>query len=485
LAVRHQQASAMDEAQTFFREQFPKSKSASDYCQRRGLSQDVLEKWEIGYAPDVGDALATRLKKKQFILADCKALFLVDQGSDGGYYDKFRGRLMFPIRDEKGHLVAFGGRVLGDGTPKYINSSDTPLYRKSRVLYGMYVARETISKKRQTVLVEGYLDVIACHQAGVTNAVASLGTALSEDHAKLLSRWCDEVVILYDSDDAGRKAAERGVEVLRSESVKVRIALMPQGDDPDTLLKRDGAKAVQQAVDNALSPIEYKLQVLERTLKHENDEYWQEAVTILAEAASPAELDRHLAQLAPFYPWQRNTSRATATLRNQVMALRGVRGRKAPERPRTTVEHHSLKGELSSPEIVLLRSFLSEDLRPIAWKFAIAPDLFETPTGSRLSAALANAFSEAAPLGLSAAWLHLVDVEEAQQTLSDLTLDFRSENLSEAKLLDSVQRLSDVRDERKREELMRTGADRAKVFEMLKAKKIDTRAPKKDKDTLF
>jgi DNA primase len=471
-SVRLQQESAMDEALAFFREQLSKNTSAAEYCERRGLDKPTLDYWEIGYAPEVGGALATKLKKQGFTLAECKTLFLVDDDGHGGYYDKFRGRLMFPIRDEKGQLVAFGGRVLGDSHPKYINSSDTPLYRKSRVLYGMNRAKDAISKLRKAVLVEGYLDVIACHRGGVTNALASLGTALSEDHAKLLKRWCDEVAILYDSDDAGRKAAERGIEVLKAEGLKVKVALMPQGEDPDTLLKNGGPAALQEAVEQALAPIDYKLQALDKRLNIKQDEYWNEVVSIIAEADTRVELDRHLAEIAPKYPWERNAVKATERLKQGVNQVRSrLRRGLQQERPTVLPEHHSIRGVLSSAEIVMLRACLGEELREKAWRFALTFDLYETELGTEISKSLYLAFAGAPPPGPSSAWLHLVEPEHLRQVLSDLTMDFRSENLTEERLVDALQRLKDLRDTRTHEAMRRAGASADELFQKLKERK--------------
>lgn len=471
-SVRLQQESAMAEALNFFREQLPRNASAREYCERRGLSQEILDYWEIGYAPDVGDALATRLKKNGFSLADSKTLFLVDQDAGGGFFDKFRGRLMFPIKDEKGQLVAFGGRVLGDGQPKYINSSDTPLYRKGRVLYGMVKAREAISKKRQAVLVEGYLDVIACHRGGIANALASLGTALSEDHAKLLKRWCDEVVILYDSDDAGRKAAERAIEVLKVEGLKVRVALMPQGEDPDTLLKNGGPAALLEAVDNALAPIEYKLQALAKKADIQTDEFWSAAIAIIAEADSATQMDRHLSDLAPKYPWERSAVRATDLLRKRVLAVRSrLRRGLQHEKPVVLPEHQAMRGALSSAEIVMLRACLSEDLRQETWRFACVLDLYETVTGESIGKAISDTFGDTPPSGKSGDWLHKIEPEALRQVLSDLTHDFRSENLTQERLIDALKRLKDARDQRTIEDLRRSGAAPQDIFARIKARK--------------
>ncbi|MCH8980224.1 MAG: DNA primase, partial [Armatimonadetes bacterium] len=176
---RRRMTDAMAVALDFFRDQLQVSQRAREYCKGRGLDDDTLARWDIGYAPDLGEALAAELKKKGCKLSECRELFLVDGNEQIGYGDRFRGRVIFPIRDDQGNLIAFGGRIIGDGRPKYINSSDTPLFSKSRTLYGMHRARDTVRKLRRAVVVEGYLDVIACHRAGVTNAVATLGTSLA------------------------------------------------------------------------------------------------------------------------------------------------------------------------------------------------------------------------------------------------------------------------------------------------------------------
>ncbi len=471
-SVRLQQEAAMNEALAFFRDQLSKNSSASEYCDRRGLDASIQAQWEMGYAPEVGGALAVRLKKAGFSLAECKTLFLVDEDAHGGYFDKFRGRLMFPIRDEKGQLVAFGGRVLGDSHPKYINSSDTPLYRKSRVLYGMNRAKDAISKLRQAVLVEGYTDVIACHQGGMNNALASLGTSLAEDHAKLLKRWCDEVVILYDSDDAGRKAAERGIEILKAEGLKVRVALMAQGEDPDTLLKSGGPAVLKEAVDGALSPIDYKLKALAQRHDVRDDDYWTGAIKIIAESESRPEVDRHLNEIAHKYPWERNATKALEHLRRQVNAVRSrLRRGLQQERPTVLPEHHSVKGALSSAEIVMLQACLTDQLREGTWRFACSADLYETPIGERIGEALKIAYPEGAPKGRSSDWLHNIEPEDLRQTLSDLTMDFRSENLTQERLIDALRKLKDAKDQRETEALRRSGASAEDLFQRVLQRK--------------
>ncbi|MCO5298031.1 MAG: DNA primase, partial [Fimbriimonadaceae bacterium] len=324
---------AMEHAKRFFEAELKRSEAARKYCADRGLDESTLSAWEIGYAPDVGDALAGSLRKEKFELRRCKELFLVEEDASGGYYDKFRGRLMFPIRDEHGKLVAFGGRVLGDGHPKYINSSDTPLYRKSHVLYGMHRAKAAIAKEQQAVLVEGYLDVIACHRAGLETAVASLGTALATEQAKLLGRWCRQAVILYDADEAGKKAADRAADILQEAGLEVRIALMPPGEDPDTLLRTQGAAAVVAAAKGGLKPLAHRIgQLVARSDPHE-EAFWSEAFSILAAWRSPLELDEMVVRLAPLYPHTKDPTINQKSIRTGVNEARRQRARDAGRTP--------------------------------------------------------------------------------------------------------------------------------------------------------
>ena len=437
---RAMQNEAMDEALSFFRNQIARNPDAKAYCERRGLDDEIIQLWELGFAPDEGSALATQLRKKKFPLNECRALFLVDQDSTGGYFDRFRGRLMFPIRDERGGLVAFGGRLLGDGHPKYVNSGDTPLFKKSRVLYGMYRAKDQIAKERKALLTEGYLDVIACHKAGLTTAIASLGTALTEEHAKMLKRWCDGVIVLYDSDAAGQKAADRAIEVLEPEGLKVRIVLLPEGDDPDTLLKRGGPGALQKAVKELLTPTEYRLELLKRRIGVDQEDFWIQAVEVVAACPTDREIESHLMKLAPLHPEIRDVMAAHASLRSDVMAIRRARARKEPPPVRRSIIRRESEITLSAGERILFHAFLGEPLREAAFGFLADPDLFETRQGSSLAQGVLKVFSKA-PKGPPANWLHELEKSGEGQPLIDLALEEQSEPLTEALLRDSVERL--------------------------------------------
>ena len=399
----------MESASSFFREQLTKSSLALDYLRGRGIDDDAIEKWELGYAPDVGEALAVYLQKKGYSLSLCRTLFLVEEDTSGGYFDKFRGRLMFPIRDERNALVAFGGRLLGDGLPKYINSSDTPVYRKSRVLYGLNRAGASLAKAkpRQIVLCEGYLDVIACHRAGVTGAVASLGTALSEEHAKLLKRWCDEVVILYDADAAGQKAADRALEVLKPENVPVSIALMPSGDDPDTLLRRAGPTAVVEAVKKAVPPTAFRIERVVANHPEKTDQFWGEVVEVLAQGSDVMEIQQHIQRLVGAYSGVNDPRFVMDQLQREVMKLR----KGGPRAPRST-NAAPIKisvGDLTASEATLISALLTPGLRTLAHEALVLPDLFVSEPGRTFSNAYLAAFGQNPPTGEPSTWVSDLD----------------------------------------------------------------------------
>jgi DNA primase len=488
---RVSQQNAMEVAQRFFRDQFAKSTAAQAYCERRGLKAEQLEAWGIGYAPDVGEALAVQLQRQGISLSEARSLFLVDQDPGGGYFDKFRGRLTFPIHDERGTLVAFGGRLLGDGHPKYINSGDTPLYRKSRILYGMHQSRGAMTESRRAVLCEGYLDVIACHRAGVPTAIASLGTSLTEDHARLLKRWCDEVTILYDADAAGQKAAARAVEVLNPEGLRIRIALMPEGEDPDTLLQRKGAEAVRQAVDSGISPVDYRIRLVERETPPDHPDHWSRLFEVLADADSELELAGHIDRIAGRFPGTRDVVRAAKAIRTEITKIR--RGRKVAESPspaprggRTiTPTAAALLGDLLGSERILFRAFLSDEFRRSVFMLARHKVLFESGRAQLISEGIAKAFPSGAPTGLPANWLPTIEPEAARDALSDILMSTWNEPLSEAVIGDAIESLRTRMARRQQREAIRSGGDKAAIEDRIRQLKPDPRIrPREPEDFL-
>ena len=216
-------------------------KNAHDYLTGRGLSEETIRKFGLGYSDKYSDDLYKYLKSQNYSdeLLRESGLFNVDERQ--GMYDKFWNRVIFPIMDVNNRVIGFGGRVMGDGKPKYLNSPETRIFDKSRNLYGLNIARTT--RKNYLILCEGYMDVISMHQAGFTNAVASLGTALTSGHASLVKRYTQEVLLLYDSDEAGVKAALRAIPILREAGVNSRVVNLRPHKDPDEFIKAEGAEA--------------------------------------------------------------------------------------------------------------------------------------------------------------------------------------------------------------------------------------------------
>jgi DNA primase len=252
-----------DVAAKFYREQlFGKSgKVAREYLKKRGLTAEICESFGLGYAPAGGSPLLAHLKKLNAPLKAIVLSGLATQRDDGSTRDFFYDRLMFPIRDIQGRVIAFGGRILGLGEPKYLNTRETPLFSKTRTVYGLNIAREEIVKTRKAILVEGYTDVMMCHQFGVTNVVACLGTAITADHVRQLRRVADELLMLTDSDAAGAKASERSLGVLFQEEMPARVARLPGNDkDPCDFLLAHGNEPFIEALSHSLDLFEYKFE---------------------------------------------------------------------------------------------------------------------------------------------------------------------------------------------------------------------------------
>ena len=238
--------SIVAEASDYFRKELegPAGTAARAYLQKRGVSDRVVQEFSLGFARPEWDGLLRHLKHKDHSTGLMEKAGLIVKRSEGeGYYDRFRGRIIFPIRDISGQAIAFGGRVMDDSLPKYLNSPETPLYSKSNVLYCLDRAKEPARKQKYFVIVEGYLDALACHQYGAQNAVATLGTALTEGHLRLMRRFAQNIVLIFDPDPAGVKAAMRGVDLFVSSGMKVNVVSLPDGDDPDTFLKKKGYDA--------------------------------------------------------------------------------------------------------------------------------------------------------------------------------------------------------------------------------------------------
>ena len=251
----------MKEAGRFFHEQLysPAGKACLEYIAKRGLSKSIVTRFGVGYAPDSWNALVDAMKKKGYTDKELRDADLVGE-KNGRIYDRFRNRLMFPIIDVRGNVIGFGGRVLDDSKPKYLNSNETLIFNKRKNLFGLNFAKKT--KESSIILVEGNIDVITLHQYGFDNAVASLGTSLTEEQVALLSRYTEQVVLTYDADEAGQRAAQRAIPMLEKAGIRVKVLKMKDAKDPDEFLHKFGPDRFRMLLEDSANRVEYQLNAI-------------------------------------------------------------------------------------------------------------------------------------------------------------------------------------------------------------------------------
>lgn len=275
-------------------------KEAMEYLLKRELSHKTITNFGLGFAPSSWNSLVNAMSGKGYTKSELLEAGLAVKNRSGGIYDRFMNRVMFPIIDIRGNVVAFGGRVMDDSLPKYINSSDTPVYNKSYNLFGANIAKKT--KRKNFILAEGYVDVIALHQAGFDNAVASLGTSLTQEQAKLILRFKDEVVICYDSDKAGQKATARAMEILSKNGISVRILKMPNAKDPDEFIKKNGAESLEKLLEKPQMGNEYRIAAIKEKYNIDLDDekiaYMKEAMAYVATIYSQVEREIYARNIA-------------------------------------------------------------------------------------------------------------------------------------------------------------------------------------------
>ena len=284
----------------------PEGKWALDYLLGRGLTLKTIKHFGLGAAPDSWDMLIKHLKEKGYREEDMLAAGVVGKSSRGTLYDRFRKRVMFPIINIRGNIIAFSGRAMpGEDKQggKYVNTSDTPVYKKSSNLFGMNFAKNVCSER--VILVEGNMDVISLHQAGFTNAVAPLGTAFTMEQANLLARYTKEIVLTLDADAAGQKAIKRASELLENTGLKTRVVVIPDGKDPDEFIKKNGPDRFQALLDGAVSDIEYKLLTAAKDINLESEDgrlrYLSAAAEIVAGSDDVMTRDIYIGRLSERY----------------------------------------------------------------------------------------------------------------------------------------------------------------------------------------
>ena len=365
------------EAADYFRRELegPAGSAARAYLAQRGLTENVIRDFSLGYARPEWDGLLKHLRQKGHPPTLLEKAGLIVKRSEGdGHYDRFRGRIIFPIRDISGHVIAFGGRVMDDSLPKYLNSPETPLYSKSNVLYCLDQAKEPARKQGYFIIVEGYLDAIACHQYGAKNAVATLGTALTDGHLRLMRRFAQKLMLIFDPDPAGVKATLRGFELFAGSGMKVNVVSLPDGDDPDTFLKKNGYEAFASCLKGSVKFMDFVLGQVVRsgstTSIDEKVEQAGEMLGFIAKLPSGIERDHYLKRTAEALDVDEVLLRQEMT--KQRTAHAGPRERTAAGTP----PH---KGQRPRAEEMLIHLMLRDEAIARSLSEQITPEDFTDP----------------------------------------------------------------------------------------------------------
>lgn len=333
-----------------------KGKIARDYLKKRGLSEGTAKKFGLGYSPEQWDCLYQYLKANGSSNELMLRSGLIQKSGKGQLYDRFRGRLMFPIFDVRGIVIGFGGRVLDDSMPKYMNSPETIVYNKGKHLYALNFAKNADSER--LIVVEGYMDVISLYQSGINNVVASLGTALTENQGRILKKYAQEIVISYDSDKAGQAATQRGLDLLDNIGCNVKVLTVPDGKDPDDFIRKSGSDGFRRLIDNSLSLIEYKIRVLREghdlLATDGKIAFLSKAASVLAKVDNAVEREMHIKKLSAEYEISeeamlsevlRRTRRSRASAGKSLKIANAVEAAKKLAAPADEVQEKILQSE--------------------------------------------------------------------------------------------------------------------------------------------
>ena len=380
-----------------------RGREARKYLVDRGLTKATVVRFGIGYAPESWDDLRDHLREKGFTDEEMIAAALVSPGKKGGCYDAFRNRIIFPIIDLRGGVIAFGGRNLSDQGPKYLNSGDTPVFKKSRNLFALNFAKDT--KRPELILCEGYMDVVSVHQGGFDNAVATLGTALTPEQARLISNYTDTVVLSYDSDGPGQQATRRAISIFEDTGVKVRVLSIPDAKDPDEFLKKFGPERFALLLEGSSSAMDFEVEKLRKKYDTDIPEgrvgFLQEFVRLLAGLSSPIQREVYLSKVC------RELEVDKQAVAHQLEGA--IRRRKAGQEKRDarelrpfTARQASARTDLEKqkyPRFVLAEERLIAYLirSPSAWDWVsqeIAPEEFISPRDREIYEAVAGRLSQ-------------------------------------------------------------------------------------------
>ncbi|MCH8016597.1 MAG: DNA primase [Acidobacteria bacterium] len=438
-SVRRQQLLKILEIAThFFSRRLEGKKDALAYLKDRQITQETIHQFSIGYAP-AGQNLLQELTGQGFDVKDVLACGLIKEGNSGGYYDNFRNRIMFPIHNLSGKTIAFGGRILGDGIPKYLNSPETPLYSKSRNLYPLDLTRNEIRKRDFAIIVEGYFDCIIPFHFGIRNVVASLGTSLTENQVKVLGRYTRNVITNYDPDSAGTAATLRSIDLFLEQGFRVNVLQLPSGEDPDVFLRKQGIEAYREKLKASQSYLDF---VLSQFMSQQRDPFSpkgkQEVVShilpYLVKIPNPIERAEYVTRIA-------------SRLQLDESLLR-LEMRKMPARKRETPRFdYSVPAEQGTrAENILLVAMLEEQWAASTFE-QLEPELFEGLRTERIFQGIFQLKEQATEI-TTIRLREIISEGTDRNLIEEMALRSADFPLSEEDIRSSVQELRRMKDER-------------------------------------
>ena len=428
-----------------------KGQTGLDYLKNRGLSEETMRKFGLGYSDRAGGGLYRYLKAKGYPDDRLRESGLFNVDERHGMYDKFWNRVIFPIMDVNNRVIGFGGRVMGDAKPKYLNSPETKIFDKSRNLYGLNIARTT--RKKYLILCEGYMDVISMHQAGFTNAVASLGTALTSGHASLLKRYTQEVLLLYDSDEAGIRAALRGSPILREAGVNSRVVSLKPYKDPDEFIRNMGPEAFEQRLEEARDSFLFRVEVAENEFSMNDpqgqNQFFERCAQMLLELKDELERNLYIDAVVKIYRGRYGISSEDLRKRVNTLALKGTPAehrtqpksgspeKKKKESASDTSQKLMLTWLVTYPKIFdKVAQYLTPEDFVVPLYREVAQMLFQQREEGEINPArLLNSFPDSEEqrevASLFNATIHLETQQEQDQAFADTLLRIKQESLAE------------------------------------------------------
>ncbi len=423
-----------------------------EYLAGRQLSEETMRKFGLGYSDKFGSGLYKYLKSKGYSDERLRESGLFNVDERHGMYDKFWNRVIFPIMDVNNRVIGFGGRVMGDGKPKYLNSPETKIFDKSRNLYGLNIARTT--RKKYLILCEGYMDVISMHQAGFTNAVASLGTALTSGHASLLKRYTQEVLLLYDSDEAGIRAALRGIPILREAGVNSRVVNLKPYKDPDEFIKNMGPEAFEERLNQASDSFMFRVSIAESEFPMEEPQgqnrFFERCAQMLLELKDELERNLYIEAIVKKYRSRYGVSVEDLRKRVNTLALKGTPAENRIQPKSSSTQNKKKKESASDQAQKLMLTWLvtypnifdkvAQYLTPedfiVPLYREVAQMLFQQREEGQINPArLLNSFTDSEEqrevASLFNATIHLENQQEQDQAFADTLLRIKAESLAE------------------------------------------------------